>query len=359
MEHSTTESANPARRALPLAAPEFTPAQVAELVRRLHESWHPPAELAKASPVANSARNRERADRWPMRYLQFEVVNVCNFRCPLCQTLEKDGVTRGRISVEDAARIVLPVADQLEAVVLYGNRGEPLLHKQLEEIVAMIARSSGARIVISTNGSLVTPDRARALMQAGLSQFVFAVDGVSQEAFGAYRVGGKIDEVLYNLKEACAIRKREGFRTRIIWQFIPMATNEHEKAEVTRLGYELGVDDVRFKLSRSVAKSARFRPSEAADRPAPVEDKPRFDCPYGMDKLYVDPNGDAYPCCWAEGRGLYLGNALETPIDALWDSPKMWELRRTFLDQSGFHPFCESMCNKRTMLEFVSQRPPS
>lgn len=337
---------NPARRQYALEPGTFAPGETDALAADLRTTWQPPKELVRAwqrrgeDPLAH-----ERAEGWPLRFLQIEVVNVCNYRCPLCGTLARDGVTRRRMTLDEFTRVIQPVASDLLGVVLYGNRGEPLLNPELAAMIQFVSTTSRAKTSLSTNGSKVDADAARALMQAGLSQLIFAIDGISEASYGAYRVGGDLQTVLANLRSACAVKRQHGYSTRIVWQFIPMATNEHERDDVSRLGYEMGVDEVRFKISRSVSASETFRPANAANRTEGTAASGRFDCPYGLDKLYVDPNGDCYPCCYAEGNGLLVGNALETPLNQLWQSDEMWTLRRSFVTQQGFHAFCSAKCN--------------
>src|SRR3712207_4667840 len=120
---------------------------------------------------------------WPLRRLQVELVNVCNFRCPLCRTLDKDGVTRRRMSVGEFRRVVEPVRGEVVWLALYGTRGEPFLHPELEGAVAAAVRMTAARVVVSTNGSLVAAGRAEKLLDSGLSEIIFAVDGLTQQSY--------------------------------------------------------------------------------------------------------------------------------------------------------------------------------
>lgn len=282
---------------------------------------------------------------WPLRRLQVELVNVCNFRCPLCRTLEKDGVTRRRMSVEEFRRVVGPVRGEVTWLALYGTRGEPFLHPELEEVVAAAVRMTGAHVVVSTNGSLVAEGRAGKLLDSGLSEIIFAVDGLTQQSYEKYRVNGDLESVLANVRAFCAAKRRGGYETHVVFQFIPMSSNEHEVARVESFGRELGVDEVRLKLSSSVAGSEAFRPAADSLRPARGGAPAEFDCPNGLDFLYVDPNGDCFPCCYAEGHArMSAGNCLKESTAAIWDGAALWELRRSFAEQSRFHPFCVETC---------------
>ncbi|MGE0709074.1 MAG: radical SAM/SPASM domain-containing protein [Planctomycetota bacterium] len=287
--------------------------------------------------------------------MQLELVNVCNYRCPLCRTLKQDGVVRRRMSLEELERLLEPVVGELREVTLFGTRGEPFLHPELERAVALIRARSGAETIVSTNGSRLTPARARAVLEAGLDRLVFAVDGLSQETYGRYRVGGRLEQVLANLAYVCQQRDCGSYRTKVVFQLIPMAHNEHELERVAEVAYGLGVDEVRLKVSSSVDRDQRYRPAGAQYRaseaptggdPGPLERA--FTCPFGLDKLYVDPNGDCYPCCYAEGRAAErVGNALESSLLAVWRGEALRAYRAPFSVMGERDAYCVATCARR------------
>src|SRR5690606_14215060 len=137
---------------------------------------------------------------------------------------------------------------------LYGTRGEPFMHPDLEGCVADAKRITVATIDISTNGSLVDRDRAARILASGVDRIIVAIDGLREDSYARYRVGGHLAEVLENLRGLCEEKRRGGHPTKIVLQLIPMATNEAEIDDLPRLGRELGVDEVRLKLSASVTR---------------------------------------------------------------------------------------------------------
>ncbi|GAA5445415.1 GTP 3',8-cyclase [Microbulbifer sp. NBRC 101763] len=281
---------------------------------------------------------------WPLRKLQLEIVNKCNFRCPLCRTLDRDdGVVRRKITVNELKIIIEPIQHDLEEVTLYGTRGEPFVHKNLEEIVSYLKSNTQAKVIISTNGSLADKKRTKKLLELGLDDLIFAIDGTTQDVFSQYRVGGDLEEILTNLKDCCDSKKSIQANTRIIWQYIPMSTNLHQIDDAKQIAKSLGVDILILKYSSSVARSKEYKVGEELYPLAKQSDTQH--CPSGLDKLYVDPNGDCFPCCYAEGYiGMRLGNAFSTSISEIWNSGELWEIRRSFVEQKGFSEFCKKTC---------------
>jgi MoaA/NifB/PqqE/SkfB family radical SAM enzyme len=327
-----------------------------------------PGALARRG-IARRLHRRERGalgaawrawapDAWPLRRLQLELVNRCNLRCPLCRTLLDDGVRRRRMELGEMKRMLEPVAGSLEAVTLYGTRGEPLLHTDLERCIHWLKTATAARVSVSSNGTLLAERRVKPLLDSGLDELIVAVDGLSQESYRRYRVGGDLEVVLDNLRRFCRARREGGYATRVILQMIPMSTNEHEIERLSAVGAELGVDRARLKISSSVAQDATFRPSQQPLVAAEPGDGP-LECPFGLDKLYVDPNGDSYPCCYAEGvPHMLLGNALETSLLGVWRSATLWRLRAGFAQGTGHHPFCLETCSARPPRQKVRLYPP-
>lgn len=281
---------------------------------------------------------------WALSKLQLEVVNKCNFRCPLCRTLDRDdGVVRRKLSLDELKLIIDPIRKELTELTLYGTRGEPFVHKNLEGIVSYIKTRTKAKVIISTNGSLVTRSRVKRLFELGLDELTFAIDGTTQEVFAKYRVGGDLAIVLSNMKDCCELKSELHANTRIIWQYIPMRTNLHQIDEAKKLAHSLGVDLLKLKYSSSVDSSDDYK---VETEPYPLaEQSVVHHCPSGLDKLYVDPNGDCFPCCYAEGHmGLKIGNAFSESTSDIWNSGKLWELRRSFVEQKGFNRFCKETC---------------
>lgn len=295
---------------------------------------------------------------WPLRQVQLEVVNRCNYRCPLCKTLDDDGVTRRVMGVDELARVLGPVAGELTRVILYGTRGEPFLHPDLAGCVAWVKAHTGATVSISTNGSRLATEAAGLVLAAGLDELIVAVDGLTEESYRRYRRGGTLANVVAGIREVRRRRDATGAPTRIVFQAIPMAANEAELPDLAAFAYDLGVDEVRLKASGSVSRSPAFRPVDPRFHPGPP-DPGVLRCPFGLEKVYVDPNGDVFPCCYTEGYpGMRVGNALETSLAELWNSDAMWELRRSFLEQSRFSPFCRRTCEGRGHKRKIALPPP-
>ncbi len=99
----------------------------------------------------------------------------CNLHCAHCYTDSSDREYPDELSTDEA----LAMVDNLAAFgspVLLISGGEPLTRPDLE-IVAAHAVDRGMRVVVSTNGTLLTPERAASLAEVGISYVGISIDG--------------------------------------------------------------------------------------------------------------------------------------------------------------------------------------
>ena len=110
----------------------------------------------------------------------FEVTNHCNFNCDFCPMQES---RRPRQHMDFALfkkGIDDIVADDITDCVGFHVLGEPLLHPQVGEAICY-AGSQGLRTSLNTNGSLLTQDAVRGLIDAGLDQLSISVQILGEE----------------------------------------------------------------------------------------------------------------------------------------------------------------------------------
>lgn len=125
----------------------------------------------------------------PLRDLRISVTDRCNFRCVYCMPKEIFGAgypflaTDEVLSFEEIARLgQVFAAHGVQKFRLTG--GEPLVRRNLEQLIAMLAEIEGVDdIAMTTNGSLLSPKKARALKQAGLKRITVSLDSLDDAVF--------------------------------------------------------------------------------------------------------------------------------------------------------------------------------
>jgi cyclic pyranopterin phosphate synthase len=144
----------------------------------------------------------------PVRDLRISVTDRCNFRCGYCmpkQLFGRDFAFLPRaelLSFEEITRLGrLFVEEGVTKIRLTG--GEPLLRRDLERLVEMLARLEGITdIALTTNGAMLAA-KARALSDAGLTRVTVSLDALDDEVFGAMNdVGFPVARVLAGIEAA-------------------------------------------------------------------------------------------------------------------------------------------------------------
>ena len=143
----------------------------------------------------------------PLRDLRISVTDRCNFRCVYCMPREvfgRDHPFLGRehlLTFEETARLARIFASLgVEKVRITG--GEPLLRRDVESLVGMLASIPGLDLTLTTNGSLLA-EKARALRAAGLRRVTVSLDSLDDHVFRAMNdVDFPVDRVLSGIDVA-------------------------------------------------------------------------------------------------------------------------------------------------------------
>jgi len=167
-------------------------------------------------PHVPDAALADRLER-PLRELRISVTDRCNFRCSYC--MPKAVFDRGHtflaqpelLSFEEITRLARLFVT-LGVTKLRITGGEPLLRKNVEALIAMLAAlrtPSGDRVelTLTTNGSLLAR-KARALRDAGLQRIAISLDAIEDATF---RRMNDVDFPLADVLEGIAAATDAGF----------------------------------------------------------------------------------------------------------------------------------------------------
>jgi len=152
---------------------------------------------------------RDTLDR-PLRDLRISVTDRCDFRCVYCMPKEVFGrdfefLRRSQLlTFEEITRLArLFAASGVRKLRLTG--GEPLLRRDLERLIEMLAAIDGIEdIALTTNGSLLAR-KAASLRDAGLRRVTVSLDSLDDAVFGAVNdVGAPVGRVLEGIEAAAA-----------------------------------------------------------------------------------------------------------------------------------------------------------
>lgn len=143
--------------------------------------------------------------------LQVEPTSICNYRCVFCYQTDatfshpQQG-HMGMMSLDLFRQVIDQAAGNCEALTL-ASRGEPLLHPEIELMLAYTADKFLA-LKLNTNASLLDERKAHAILQAGVNTVVFSVDAAAEPLYSQLRVHGKLERVVANIRQFQEIRTR-------------------------------------------------------------------------------------------------------------------------------------------------------
>ena len=249
--------------------------------------------------------------------VHFEVTLRCNARCPFCDYWKTDSAARRTelASFADAARFFNPM-------VVTFTGGEPLLRADLEEVIAAVARAITLKyITLITHGAMLTPERGRALWDAGVNQFNISLDYLDERHDRARGFPGLTKKLFANLPKLRElgidnIRFNTVIKNDNLDQILPIV----RRAEELGCGVNLSVytdfkngntafvlgENERGRLDALVAELLAFKRRKRgvitssdyylAQIPRYARGEMREPCRSGVRTIHIDPTGHVKRC---------------------------------------------------------------
>ncbi|MDO4572414.1 MAG: GTP 3',8-cyclase MoaA [Clostridia bacterium] len=134
-------------------------------------------------------------------YLRLSVTERCTLRCAYCRAEEGACPKRAELSAESLVRIVRAAA-ALGVEKLRVTGGEPMLRRDLLDILRGARETPGIREINMTTNAQHLPGRAAALKAAGLDRLNISIDSLRPERYDKLTGGGALDAVLRGIDEA-------------------------------------------------------------------------------------------------------------------------------------------------------------
>ncbi|MEZ0325406.1 MAG: GTP 3',8-cyclase MoaA, partial [Fimbriimonas sp.] len=164
-------------------------------------------------------------------YLRISVTDRCNFRCVYCMPEQGFPATPKveNLTTEELCRLI-QVATSLGILKLRFTGGEPLLRKDLAEIISLASKHGANDISLTTNGHLLK-GKAGDLSAAGLSRVNVSLDTLQEDRFQAIARRGSLGQVLAGIRSAIDA----GLRPVKLNCVVLKGINDDEAADFARL----------------------------------------------------------------------------------------------------------------------------
>lgn len=260
--------------------------------------------------------------------------NLCNFRCSYCahslggtKLSEEFGVKPETMSIDTLKEIVRQARcfpERFKLVSMMGH-GEPLLNPALPDMIHIVKEAGIAdRIDIITNASLMTKERARALVEAGIDVIRISLQGIRAEKYK------EISAVTLDFKEFIAnlaylYKHRKQCRIYVKTMDISLEPDEEEQfySLFTNISDRMFIDRVK-PVYDGVSYREELR-EITTDRYGNRHEKRKI-CPQPFYMLSLWPDGEASPCD-AIYKAAPLGNIAAITLTDMWKSDMLKDFR--------------------------------
>ncbi|WP_297791065.1 GTP 3',8-cyclase MoaA [uncultured Marinobacter sp.] len=172
-----------------------------------------------------------------VNYVRLSVTDRCDFRCVYCMAEEMTFLPRQQVlTLEEIARVARTfVSLGTEKIRLTG--GEPLVRKDILELVKEIGTYGLRDFAMTTNGSQL-PTMAEPLRKAGLRRLNISLDSLDAEKFNRITRTGKLTQVLEGIEAA----KDAGFEGIKLNTVVMKGGNDQEVPELIEFARKKKVD---------------------------------------------------------------------------------------------------------------------
>ncbi|MDY0376544.1 MAG: radical SAM/SPASM domain-containing protein [Desulfobacterium sp.] len=258
--------------------------------------------------------------------IMIENTNCCNARCVMCprETLTRK---RGFMDFGLFEKIIQEVAKakQKPVVHLHGF-GEPLLDKLLPERIRLAKDLGIEQTYIVTNGSLLFPETARKIIDAGLDVMKISFYGTDSKSYGDTMGGLDFETNLNNIREFLKIRKDMKKRTpKLILQYLPQETNGAETEAFKSMWSS--VLDKKAGDCLNFSSLDNFGGGRAYNR---VGEKIVSVCFYPWSAMSILWDGRAVTCCVDYNGVQDLGDLTVQSVREIWTGPVLSSMRENF-----------------------------
>ena len=269
--------------------------------------------------------------------LSAEVSANCNLRCPHCiEGLKQTQRTQRMLSVETFRELSISHKQSVFYANLY-FQGEPFLNPRLSQMVR-IASELRFYTCIATNGHFLEKEKCREIIKGGLDRIVISLDGLDDQTYSFYRVGGNFDKVVEGIATLAATRRElRASNPLIVLQFLVNRQNENQIEELPHFAKKCGADMVQVKTMQVYGDSLsddflplnprynRYAKSNARQK---KQNNRWRSCFRLWSHVVYTSDGRLVPCCYDKVPDHSLAN---TKGENLWFSPQLNQFRQNVL----------------------------
>lgn len=291
--------------------------------------------------------------------ISIEPTTSCNLRCPQCPSgLRAFSRPTGMLQMDLFKKVVDELAPHTWYLTLY-FQGEPFLNPNFLEFVSY-AHQKKLYTATSTNAHHITSNLAKCIVESGLDRLIISLDGITQETYKTYRIGGQLTKVLEGTAHLLYWKKvLKSSTPHVIWQFIAFKHNEHQIPDLKRLSKEMGVDELAIKTAQiyDTENAADWIPEnpelsryqEVSANGYVIQNKLRNQCWRMWRSAVITWDGKVVPCCFDKDAKYQLGDLSHQSFREIWKSKPYQNFRMKLLKGRSEIDICTN-CSEGTKI---------
>ncbi len=263
--------------------------------------------------------------------------NACNLRCSMCDHRNMKRYRRIQIMEMGLYKRLIDeiAAENPGARVWEIFFGEPFICRDMPKRVRYAKEKGLKDVVLNSNGVLMTRERAKAIIQAGLDTMYVGIDAATEGTYNKIRVGGKFSRAVENVLQYRDLLVRYGNgQQKLFVQFVVSDINESEVKDFERFWIEKGVNvKIRPKVSwAGLVDATNLQENDQVAR------KP---CYWLMQTINICADGQVAFCSVDVHCRVKCGNVNSQSIKEVWQG-KLKEYRR--MHREGKFDHLPQMC---------------
>ena len=297
------------------------------------QNWIPSKEVLHTELIERMG------DYFPSpRGLHVIVLNKCNLSCVMCpyhspqyKEHHKSGYFDDyRAMSMETFKKIADYAARTGTALQFGQIEEVLMHKRFFDFLAYAKEVGVPHIHVTTNGVMLTPDKADLLADSSVKSVMFSVDASTPETYRQIR-GSDLDQLEENARYFIAKAKEKGIKT---WaSFILQDQSKDEKEAFVQKWRATGVDYITFYVltAHNPETGAFLRSEEIYNKGK------RYPCASPWMQAVIFPEGEISLCCktmtevgW---KGVVsVGSLQNQSFEEIWVSPRYGQVREELLN---------------------------
>ena len=275
---------------------------------------------------------------FPVR-VQIETTSYCNAKCIMCahSIMPRRNQHMDQSLYEKIIAELAQHRDRLKVLSLH-FMGEPLMDPLIFDRIKLAKQAGIHEVQFNTNTQLLTPEKARLLLESGIDTITFSLGGMEKESQEERRIGTKSHIVAQNIDYCIDLIDAQSADRKKIKKFIyTIKSSSHDRAyEPIVKKYKNRVDGI------AVINQNNWGGSSINEEKNIHLTRHLIPCPLIFTEMLINVNGKVNLCCIDYADREIMGDAAVSSLYDIWNGKKMEDYRLLHLKKkSGRIPMCK------------------